>query len=481
MNLPEGIRESGARPAQPGASPAACPMAPGPGRKDQVPPLWETWLIRVILGLFVTVAFRAIHHNAMHGQDISTHMIHTRRMLDVPGLWFTNDITFRPLLYWIGGWCVQFTNGTYGYQLASMIFTLAGATALALVHDATRRVIGTPVLRVAGIALIAFLPMTVITTVVYAADTAVSLPFILAGWALMVCLEQAVERRAAGFAALAGLAFAIGNLTKATFLGLPAAVAIVMLLLWRSRRLSWRRAGVITVLTLAAPGLVGLWINQKAKRETAGGGTVHTFNWKGTGEMTFRSLLLVKDSDRRILDAPEYLTTAKRETGDYYPLLLENNYSYPALLHLGVFSDVLNFANNSVTPRPEPARSAAKLSVRLGLAFTLPALIAVLVLILRTSVALAVPRLMPSTPALIWSVLALAWYLPIFLTLPFVAHVYVMGYWLPRLVMPSIWIFLLMPFAWADLIPGRWPAWLGCVLLGMVTVLGWQEILSLRY
>ncbi len=38
-------------------------------------------------------------------------------------------------------------------------------------------------------------------------------------------------------------------------------------------------------------------------------------------------------------------------------------------------------------------------------------------------------------------VMALSWYLPVFSLLPRVAHAYQFGYWLPRLVIPSLIVF----------------------------------------
>ena len=444
-------------------------------------PCAETWMVRAILALFMVVAFRAIHHNATNGQDIASHMANTKRLMAEPGKWFTNDTTFRPLLYWIGGWCVRFTKNAYGYQLASIMFTLAGTAALALLHDATRRVVTSPLLRVAGIALVAFLPLTVITTVIFAADTVASLPFVLSGWAIMRCLEEDTESQAGKYAALAGFSLIVGNLSKATFMVLPAAVLLALLALWRARRLTIRRAGMLVLLAVALPVTAGGLIMAKAARETAGAQLVHSFNWKGTGELTFRSLLGVKPSDRRVLDAPEYLASAMNDAGIYYPLLVANNYSYPALLHLGIFTDVLNFANDAVVPRPEPERTAARWSVRLGLVFSVSALAAVLVFWIRTAFAFVRPDRMPSTAALVWSCLAMAWFFPIAGALPFVDNPYIKGYWLPRLVMPAIWIFYLGLFAAADRLPGRWPARVAVLLATLVAVLSVQEIRSVWY
>jgi hypothetical protein len=408
-------------------------------------------------------------------------MASTNQLLLHPDRWFTDDITNRPLLYWIGGWCVRFSHDRYPYQLASMIFTAAGTVALGFIHDASRRVISSPVIRTAGVALLAFLPVTVITTVVYAADTVALLPFVLAGWCVMRCLEQSSGRKAAAYAGLACVAFAIGNLSKATFLGLPAAMAFVLLALWRSGRMTAPRGWMLFALCVVVPSLAGGWVAAQCARQTAGAPQRHSINWHGTGELSLRTLAWLKVSDARIFDAPEYLATELRDGGAVYPLLIGNSYSYPALLHLGIFTDLLNFANYAVVPRPEPQRTAARRTVRLGLVFSLAALAAVAAFWLRTLWAFVRPDRMPSTPALVWSSLALVWYAPIAGMLPFIDHVYVMGYWLPRLVLPAVWIFYLSPFVAADRLPAKWRGPAGVTIAIMVLTVSLLGIRSIWY
>jgi hypothetical protein len=444
-------------------------------------PGWERWAVRLILAVFAVVAFNGIRNGLSQGQDFSIHVTNTRRLMYDPDKWFTADATNRPLLYWIGEECLKFTNDRYTYQLASMIFCGAGALALGLLHDAMRRLVGSPVLRVAALALLAFLPVTIVTTVVYAADTVVLLPFALGGWGVMRCLEEDSNGRAAGFAALAGLAFTLGNFSKATFLVVPVGVGFALVALWRAGRLKAARGWTVLALAVILPGLTGGWIAAKAARETAGEPARHTFNWHGTGELTFRSLLGVKVSDRRIFDAPEYLVTEMRDGSPVYPLLVENNYSYPALLHLSVFTDVLNFAHAAVTPRPEPQHRAAQWSVRLGIIFSLGALITVLVFWGQTLRALVRPQSMPSSTALLWSGMAMAWYAPVVINLPFVYHVYAMGYWLPRLVLPALWIFLASFFVAVDRLPEKWRGRAGALMLSLVLILSAVEIRSLWY
>jgi hypothetical protein len=438
-------------------------------------------MVRLVLAAFLVVALSAIYNGAVGGQDFPLHLALTEQLLRHPEKWFTRDITNRPLLYWIGGFCEKFSHGMYTFQLASIILTLSGTAALGLLHDATRRVISSPVIRVAGLALLAFLPLTVITTVVYAADTVASLPFVLAGWSVVRSLEQSSDRKAAAFAGLGCLAFAVGNFSKATFLGLPAAVVFTLLALWRAGRLPARRGWMVFGLGVVLPCLEGAWVSAECAREIAGEHAPHSVNWKGTGEVTLRTLVGVKRSDRRIFDAPEYFYTEMQDGGPIYPLLVANSYSYLALLHLGVFTDVMDLTNHALVPRPEPQRTAARWAVRLGLVFSLGAMVTVLGFWLRTLWALVRPACMPSAPALVWSSLAMVWYVPIAGMLPFVDHAYIMGYWLPRLVLPAVWIFLLSSLVAVDRLPDRWRRPAVILVAILVTVLCALNIRSIWY
>jgi len=69
---------------------------------------------------------------------------------------------------------------------------------------------------------------------------------------------------------------------------------------------------------------------------------------------------------------------------------------------------------------------------------------------LRTFVQLFRRAPFPSRAQLLWSALAMAWFAPIALMLPFVHFAYDWGYWLPRLVVPALWVFYVTLYAAAD-------------------------------
>ena len=431
-------------------------------RPLQSPPLadvflssrWERIAIGLLLALFVVVGVNNIGNDAFEGQDYGFHVLSTFRLLNNPNAWFAQDVTHRPLIYWIAINGFHLTHARAPFQFASIVFLLLNAGALWLLHDSTRRFIALPALRISALALIAFWPATTITTVVFAADAMAQPFFALLCWSLIRWHEAASERQATTFAALGGIALALGNFAKFTFILLPAGVLVLAFLAWRWRHANPRR--VLTLVSLAAlvPTAVGAWLHHQAAAALEPDTDRHRFNWKGAGDMTWRTLLFPKSSDTRIFAAPGYWDPEIINGKEYLPLLRENDYSYPALLHLGTFSDVLDFSyggsQRSGRPRPEPQKTFSQWSVRLGVLFTVPVVIAVLIFTTRTLRATVYPSRSPRFGAVIWLVLGLNWYVPLVITLPFVEHAYQWGYWLPRLVLPALWSFGLCLFTWID-------------------------------
>ena len=416
-------------------------------------PIWEKWALRILLGLFVIIEVNGIHNLAYIGQDYSLHVMCTEHLMRDPSQWFTFDFTNRPMPYWIGAACHWFTHGRMAYDLASLIFVGLNALALYLLHDGTRRFISSPLLRVAAVTFVALLPSTLVTSTVFAADAVAQLPFVFTVWCLLRCANARTVGASTSYAALAGATLCVGNLTKFTFLFLPAAVTAIAGLLWWWKRTTLRQALIIIGLAAVVPMIASCWIYRAAQRDVAHEEPRHTFDWKGTGEMTWSSVLLVKSRDNRIFDAPGYWDPPANP-GAGLPLLASNSYSYPALLHLAIFTDVLDYANqggtDNGTPRPELQKKFSRFAVRFGLLFSVSAFLAMAAFIGRTAFAIFRPSVAPSTGAVVWGIMALTWYAPLVAVLPYLHNSYEWGYWLPRLILPALWGFALILFSTAE-------------------------------
>lgn len=432
----------------------------------------------MLLVAFLIVGIQLIRNGAFAGQDFSFHVGCTNRMLGRPDVWFTQDVTNRPLIYWIAIDGIFATDNRAAFEFAAAVFLVFNTGALWLVHDSSRRFILSPALRLAATAFVAFLPATSIATIVFAADAMTMPPFALLCWSLLRWLEAPTDRASAGHAALAGAALVVGNFTKFTFIVLPAGVLVLALLAWRFRRANLARAAVLVGFAVLMPTIAGVWLHQKAKAALRDEPQHHTFNWHGTGEMTWRSLLGVKGSDVRIFDAPGYWDTAIENNRVTWPLLIDNNYSYPALLHLGTYTDVLDFANggkrNIGQPRPPRQKQLSQWSVRTGLLFSLPALFAVAAAIVRIGQGLRDAERAPRFGIVIWLVLGAVWTAPLVLTLPFVHHAYGWGYWLPRLIIPGLWAGAICLFAQLDEWFSAKPVWLALLTAATALQIGLQ-------
>jgi hypothetical protein len=437
-----------------------------------------------VLALFAAMAMDAIKNVATLGQDFGFHNEATQWMLAHPGRWFVNSSS-RPLLYWIGGFCFRFTQDFAAYWYASVIFAALGVGMLKLLHAAMSRLIQAPLLRISALIFLAFLPVTVITTVVYASDTLALLPFVVIGWSLVLALEAVSTGKAAAYYGLAGLALLVGNFSKATFSILPAAVIVIAAVAClRTKTLKYSRLWMPLLFCVAIPAAVSGWLQAKNSGQLPDVAPLHKLSFNGTGEFTFRSLLAPKLSDRRIFHVPGYWDQELRDGAPFYPLLAPNSYSYPALLQLGIFTDVLNLTNRGHifqkdAPRPAAQTTAAKGAVSFGLLFSLPAFLAVAAF----SLALVKSLLKPDQPfpmaAFVWYILAMVWFVPLVLALPFVDHAYEYGYWLPRLTLPALWIFFIFLFIAAD----RWTAkrgpWVPVTIFAAVCLQSALEIQSL--
>jgi hypothetical protein len=415
----------------------------------------ERLILLLVLALFVAIGLNNISHRAFIGQDFTFHVRATTYLFIHPAEWFVLDATSRPLIYWLAIDGVHLTGNRAPFEFAAVVCILLNAGALALVHDLARRVISAPALRLTAVAFIAFLPVTLITAVVFAADALTPPFFVTLAWAIVRWAEARTQRDIVLFAAVAGLALVAGNFAKFTFSVLPAAASVLLFSLWRAERLTRAHLAPFGVGVIVLPLIVSGWLWTKSRRELAGEPPRHTFASTGTGEMTWRNLVLPKPTDIRVFNAPGYWDRVTERDRTFMPLLEANGYSYPALLHLAIFTDVMDFALNGSTdngaPRPEPQKTASRWAVRTGLVFSLLGLAAVVMLVvgvLRGFRGRAGDA--PSVTATVLGCLALAWYLPLVLTLPFVHHAYDWGYWLPRLVIPALWAFGLELFSWAD-------------------------------
>jgi len=261
---------------------------------------------------------------------------------------------------------------------------------------------------------------------------------------------------------------------------------VVAVARFRAKIVNDFRFWLTLLLCAAIPLGVSGWLQSKNRRQLPPLPPLHSFDWHGTGEMTFRSLAGLKRSDARIFGAPMYWDERMDRAHRFYPMLVNNGYSYPALLQLSLFTVVLNCTNPAHRGRIDAARSrsqfaAANDAVRFGLFFSVSAMVAVAAFSLGAIKSLLEGDRPFPLVSFVWYDLAMAWYAPLVMVLPFVGDVYDGGYWMPRLTLPAIGIFFILAFAAADRLAAKMGPTPGSPILAAVCLQSVFEIRSIIF
>ena len=129
-------------------------------------------------------------------------------------------------------------------------------------------------------------------------------------------------------------------LVKFTFGSFVAAAAVWAILQWWTKRLSARRLVVAVILLACIPALFARAEMRRYQSQQSNSIGIRFVPVSQLSEaaMTPRSILFFRPADLAILAAPAYDWTVD----DRYELLINNKHSFPALLHLAMFTDILN-------------------------------------------------------------------------------------------------------------------------------------------
>jgi hypothetical protein len=175
--------------------------------------------------------------------------------------------------------------------------------------------------------------------------------------------------------------------------------------------------------------------------------------------------------DLQLYKAPEYF---KRE------ILTANKYSYLGLSHFGVFTDPMNLfqvfklpphLDGTLIPdyktRLAWKTSVMQASMKLGTLWTGLALLGTAWLLFRTLNHLFREKLKREEAAIL---LGIAYFLLMFLPLPYVHAALLFGYWTPRLILPALLCFFLAAFLLLDRKVGRGSPWFAFIVLTLAVI-----------
>jgi 4-amino-4-deoxy-L-arabinose transferase-like glycosyltransferase len=294
-----------------------------------------------------------------------------------------------------------------------------------------------------------FLPVRVIHATTVGTDWATIPLFILILFVVDRFLTDSTSTPAN--AALLGLALATAIFTKYSFMGLLPAVFLLFISIWKKRNWKLRRFVLICLLALAFPSAVAAYSFWASSR-------VHGYNtekhWLPKGmppDMDFKDLFTVKPADIQLFRAPEYF---KRD------ILSPHKHSYLALSHMATFTDSMNLFQDLSVPQhfgavlipDQKIRRSWKTPVMqaslvMGTFWTLLALAGT-----AWTLALAIRNLFQNKLEReeLTAILAIAFFLVIFLPIPFVHAGALFGYWTPRLILPALLYFFWAAFLLID-------------------------------
>jgi hypothetical protein len=205
--------------------------------------------------------------------------------------------------------------------------------------------------------------------------------------------------------------------------------------------------------------------------------------------MTPRDVLLLHSRDVHIFRAPEYaerlrntgLTDTLTPEGPY-ELLRVHRYSYPALLHLSIFTDILNIYQDDPSDSYYGVRSRAnaarmRLAVKGGLIFSLTCFFLTILGLGRTFYRTLIKREPQELPRFALGLCGLGWFLNIVVFLTSIPT-YWGGFWLPRLILPALLAFTILSGTELDrLLRGRAKRWSWTVLALVVL----QSVIQLSF
>ena len=413
------------------------------------------WLAALSVS-FLLSAFAAFRGGYV-GPDYWTHL---PRLMEWPRI-FDFSTTSPPTYYLLGHWLYLLIGSSNAFPITLSILQ-AAINALAMwwffLYSEPR--FKSPLLHLALVFFLAFLPVRIIHATTIGTDCTTVPAFVLVLFLFNKFLAD--ETSTPKNAALLGMGLALGVWSKYSFMALLPAVFAIFVCLWKQRRWKIRRFATICILGLVLPAgltLHSFWASAQ----------VHGYNtekhWLQSGaepDMNYKDLFLVKASDVQLFSAPEYFGSPEHRAPQFfqYDIRVAHRHSYLGLLHLGIFTDTMNLFQVLTVPQhiesvliPDqkirrPWKTPVMVaSMSLGILWTLCALIATPWALFRAVKNLGKDELEREDAA---TLLGTAFFLLMFLPIPFIYAGTLFGYWTPRLILPSLLSFSLVAFLFID-------------------------------
>ena len=362
----------------------------------------------------------------------------------------------------------------------SIIQATINALALWWFFIYTERRFSSPFIHLGLVFLLTFLPVRVIHATVLGTDWTTIPAFVL----LLFCFDKFLrdETSTPLNATLFGLALALAVWLKYSFMALIPAVFLVLGGICIRRTWEPRRFLAICALSLTLPSALALhsfWASSRVHGYNTEKHWIPKGGAPGQPEMNYSDLLGVKSADLALFKAPEYWRSPDHRAPQYSheDLKVAHKHSYLGLSHMGVFTDTMNLFQ--VLPRSQsigrylipdfkvrrPWKTPVmQASVSLGALWTVLALIGTAWLVFRAAKDLCKGELERED---VLAFLGGAYFLLMFLPIPFTDQSAGKGYWTPRLILPPLLFFFCAGFLLIDRKIAGASKTIPCILLAL--------------
>jgi hypothetical protein len=334
--------------------------------------------------------------------------------------------------------------------LINIFFGVAGACCA---YAVIRKLIENSWLRTAAIVFFLFLPFAMIHAQAVAPEALATPLFWLLLWLVVRFRPQAGSLAFGLSVALICSVLFVSLLVKFTFVSSIPALLLWIVLLWRTGQLSPSRLAALLIVLVMAPAIFSYAHGTRFRAENGNIWNIQPISLKqlSKAEMNLRSITWLRKRDIDILGAPPYNLLGNRS----YKLLENNRHSFAALLHLSIFTDILNIY------QPDPydyyfgsrtlqSNSRMQIAVCTGIAASVVTLFGILVLLVRSISSVVFQRNPRDLSALAVLLFSLAWFSALAVMLPIIPNPYYAGFWHPRLFAPAVLGFFISGFVYLD-------------------------------
>ncbi|MCK5214360.1 MAG: hypothetical protein KAR05_03290 [Candidatus Omnitrophica bacterium] len=454
----------------------------------------EKSALLIALLFYSALQTNAIIHKNYAGQDFQSHKRQIERSAVEPLKTLTYPLVvgggISTVYHFIGGRIFNLIDKDCYMEFLAFAHLVLNIFALLLFYKLMKGIIHSQIIRLSCFIFITFLPTIVIPSVVISGDAMANFLFILIAW-LMIGLWKKSQSWPILISLMVVLSVVLLFAFNIKFnLGaFIVAVFLIISLFFKNKIFDFKKYLCAVILLIILPmGIIFIQYKLYIHKQIWPPTQASSSKFKDVSHINLRSLVFFRKPDVKLLDAPyfhEYKTVESRLT---QPIFLMNYYSYPGLLHLALYTDVLNIYQPIYYEKYDPLsikyhsakdeyfnrlrskenQNKMAIAVKAGIPFSLGTLLVVLWLTLSQLWNVFFKKEHIDYPLFILTTFSVTYYI---LTLTHTLTQewsYVHGGWLPRHVMPALLSFFILAFVGIDKWLAKRPLFYRIILMGFI-------------